>query len=164
LTIPEQLVPNVQTLVEGAHLKGDWKPRIAFVCGVNAAGRLESINRVSARDAQDSRRLAQTIRATASQTGLAVAVGRLNVESAGWPGFGFLQALSDVDARLDGSVRLVALCHASTPLADSSDGRAGTAKPVLIASNHMRWTTWRETHQIAAFDVSGEPLDLVLEN
>ncbi len=159
LVTPRTIV-DIQVLAEAGHSGSTSDPRAGFVAVVDRTGNLSAVERLTG-DAKNLRKTAK---------GISQAFGR---SSLGTPVLGLLdqpgttrpatELLSELDKALAGTTfegKYLILSHSSNSLDAAGNAPKTQGEIVQVASNHVRWSSWNEYHELAAMTVGFTPINL----
>ena len=160
--IESRTIVDIQVLAEAGHSSGATDPRPGFVAVVDQSGAMSSVERIrgNSRDLRSSaKRVAQALSRYTFGTPI---LGLIDQPKATNPA---RDIIDEVDRELSGTTlsgKFIVLCHSAVPNSAGSSTDMGQSNVVRVGSNHVGWSSWNESHELAAMTVGSDPVKIEL--
>ena len=158
--VTSRTIVDIQVLAEAGHSGSSSDPRPGFVAIVDRIGNLSAVERLAG-NTKNLRKAAKGIAQAFSRYSLGTQVlGLIDQPGTTRP---TTELLNELDKALKGTAlegKYLILSHSSNLLDASGNAPKSQGEIVQVTSNHVRWSSWNEHHELAAMTVGFTPISL----
>jgi len=147
--VASRTIVDIQVLAEAGHSSGSFNPRPGFIAVVDQSGIMSAVERLRA-SSRGLRNPAEQISQELTRYTFGTPVlGLIDQPGAMNP---TADVIDEVDRALSGtslSGKFIVLCHSVASPDAQASANAGRSDVVRVGSNHVRWSSWNESHELA---------------